>query len=307
MGKRRPAWLAEDERTWDHIRIHERVLMHPDTSVFDLAVYAVLCWHANAATGESKPGQPTIAAEAKCSPRKVRDAIHVLETIRLIDVIRVVGKPIVYRLLAPPKDPIRMPLEEISAACGAAPTPACGAVLQIGPWHEVPQTPACGATVQIGPRHVVPQNNKEESFQKEPEKNLNPLEERLFETDESSNPQTAKPAPKREPDPLWDALVASLHWNPKELTKPARGSISAALRDLREVDATPEEVERRASRYRAKYPNAALTPNALAKHWSGLSADIPLPVSGSKVYRDADVWGERPTEGEGGITWKVMN
>jgi hypothetical protein len=58
-----------------------------------------------------------------------------------------------------------------------------------------------------------------------------------------------------------------------EITKSMRGSINAALRDLREVGATAPEVGVRARRYRRRWPNVSLTPTALAKQWATLTAD----------------------------------
>lgn len=163
MGSRRPPWLAEDERTWDHITVHQRVLQHPDLSIYERGVYCVLAWHANAETGASQPGQPTIGKEAGCSERRVRDAISILEATHLIEVSRDPGKPIVYRLLSPPKEPVRVPSsgevsDGLTPARGAALTPARGAAVQIGGRHVVPLTPAGAAD---GPRQEVPHNKKE--------------------------------------------------------------------------------------------------------------------------------------------------
>lgn len=63
----------------------------------------------------------------------------------------------------------------------------------------------------------------------------------------------------------------------------ARGQLNAALRDIRtqepELASTDNsyllsaEIHERAKMYRAVFENAALTPNALAKHWQRVKAE----------------------------------
>lgn len=197
MSGRRAVWLAEDERKWDHITVHQRVLQHPDLSIYERGVYCVLAWHANAETGESHPGQPTIGKEAGCSERRVRTAIGVLQATRLIDIIHEPGKPIIYRLLSPPKEPIRLKTTGNT-------TPAGGAALGNEPRQEVPHsdpdTPAGGADV---PRQEVPHNKKE---------SLNEEEALKESTSAIANSKTPKPKPapktKAPPHPETSALVA---------------------------------------------------------------------------------------------------
>lgn len=201
MSGRRAVWLAEDERKWDHITVHQRVLQHPDLSIYERGVYCVLAWHANAETGESHPGQPTIGKEAGCSERRVRTAIGVLEATRLIQVIHEPGKPIIYRLLSPPKDPVRLKPPGISTDT----TPAGGAGLGNAPRQEVPDsdsvTPAGGAD---GPRQEVPHNKKESLDEEEALK--------ATSTPAIANSKTPKPKPapkaKAPPHPDTTALAA---------------------------------------------------------------------------------------------------
>lgn len=58
------------------------------------------------------------------------------------------------------------------------------------------------------------------------------------------------------------------HLEADQITKAARSSINGALSQLRQVNATPDEVRRRAAIYHQRYEVAALTPPALAKHWA---------------------------------------
>ena len=55
------------------------------------------------------------------------------------------------------------------------------------------------------------------------------------------------------------------------LTRTARGQLNKAAKELREIDATEEQVRHKAKAYKAQYPNATLTPTALIKHWSSFA------------------------------------
>jgi hypothetical protein len=75
-------------------------------------------------------------------------------------------------------------------------------------------------------------------------------------------------------DLIFEALCAATGTDARSLTKPGRGALNAALRDIRAAspEVTPAEVERRANRYARKFPTAALTASALAKHWAACAA-----------------------------------
>lgn len=78
-------------------------------------------------------------------------------------------------------------------------------------------------------------------------------------------------------DPLFDALLLALGIKIEDLTSSARGAINKALKDLREVGATPTEVRARAQRYKQLYPTwGALTASALAKHWPSLAVAVAV-------------------------------
>ena len=83
--------------------------------------------------------------------------------------------------------------------------------------------------------------------------------------------ETVKPKAPRPADPLWDAMIAACRIDPTTLTGSERGRINKALKELREVGATPTDIERRATAYRKKYPDAAITPTALTGNWSQLT------------------------------------
>ena len=78
----------------------------------------------------------------------------------------------------------------------------------------------------------------------------------------------------RNRDPILDVLAALDGSDLSQVTQGAWGAAAKARKDIMEVtpDVTPEEIQRRADRYRLKFPNSALTPSAVAKHWGALSA-----------------------------------
>ena len=79
------------------------------------------------------------------------------------------------------------------------------------------------------------------------------------------------PHPGRKNDPLWDAVMDACGVKSEDLTKSARGGYNKAVSELRNVGADPADIPTRARNYRRAYPNAALTPTALAKHWAALA------------------------------------
>jgi hypothetical protein len=82
----------------------------------------------------------------------------------------------------------------------------------------------------------------------------------------AASPQQ-KPAKK---DELFEAVAEAcgIDWN--NLTPSGRGPLNKAVKELRDIGVTPDQVGGRAAAYRKTYPDAPLTPNALAKHWAAL-------------------------------------
>lgn len=86
---------------------------------------------------------------------------------------------------------------------------------------------------------------------------------------EDSLPAPAKQARKR--DELFDCLAKAEGSNPVQLTKRAARTVAVAIAEIRKAspDVTPEEIARRAERYRRVMPQGStLTASALAKHWA---------------------------------------
>jgi hypothetical protein len=98
----------------------------------------------------------------------------------------------------------------------------------------------------------------------------------------------------RKRDPIWDAVCEAFQLRP--VTKRERTRVGGIVRDLKLKEAQPSDVWVRLARYRAQWPNAADTPEALLKHWDRF-ATPPKPEpgrirSGQNVYGRVDFGGD---------------
>ena len=75
----------------------------------------------------------------------------------------------------------------------------------------------------------------------------------------------------RKTDNLFETVAEVCGIGLTTLTRTARGQLNKAAKELREIDATDEQVRHKAKAYKAQYPNATLTPTALIKHWSSFA------------------------------------
>ena len=84
-------------------------------------------------------------------------------------------------------------------------------------------------------------------------------------------PLSATPPKSERRDNLFEVIAESCGISLTGITRSARGQLNKAVKELREVGATSEQVKHKAKAYRAQYPNATLTPTALIKHWSSFA------------------------------------
>ena len=85
----------------------------------------------------------------------------------------------------------------------------------------------------------------------------------------------------RKRDYLFEAVIRVAGWEQKQLTDSARGSVNKAVREIREVGGTPDEVIAKGRRYWTRYPNAKPrrpSPATLARHWPALVDSSPMGV-----------------------------
>ena len=85
----------------------------------------------------------------------------------------------------------------------------------------------------------------------------------------SNHPEPSVTAPGRKRDPIWDALTV-IYGEPE--TRSERGRRNTAAKELRDIDVTPDEIQRRAAEYRRRWPDIEFTPTGLAGNWTLLSA-----------------------------------
>lgn len=91
----------------------------------------------------------------------------------------------------------------------------------------------------------------------------------------------AAPSAPRARDPLFEAVVEVCYGTDHQsITRTERSRVNRALRELREVGATPEDVYARAVEYRARSPDYPLTPQTLTKMWT----DLAIPRGGSRDH-----------------------
>lgn len=70
-------------------------------------------------------------------------------------------------------------------------------------------------------------------------------------------------------DPIWDTVEAE--WWAGGVPEPSRKRVGKIVRDLKALNATPEDIADRIAAYRAKWPTMDCTPEAIIKHWCQLN------------------------------------
>jgi hypothetical protein len=101
---------------------------------------------------------------------------------------------------------------------------------------------------------------------------------------------------ERQRDYAYEALAEVTNSDPSV----ARGALNAALRDIRlqsEIEDSyllGAEVHERSKQYLAVFPDAALTPTALAKHWSRLPEEAKKLKRGGVNLHAPEPEPERP-------------
>jgi predicted transcriptional regulator len=88
---------------------------------------------------------------------------------------------------------------------------------------------------------------------------------------EEAKPKKTKSLAPRERNPIWDALLVTCGVDPNNVNSSEASRYGRMVRILKESNATPEEIQSRATVYRRKFPNATLTPTALVNRWSECS------------------------------------
>lgn len=83
--------------------------------------------------------------------------------------------------------------------------------------------------------------------------------------------QTLTQRTQRKSDELWDAVIAVCRTDASAFSPAERGIANRAVKELRDMGVTPEQVRARARRWREVYPKAKLTPRGLTANWGSLA------------------------------------
>jgi hypothetical protein len=101
-----------------------------------------------------------------------------------------------------------------------------------------------------------------------------PPAEAGFRSEPSENRQVeplATASRERPRDVLFETVADVCGYNLKALTKTARGRLNAAVKELRDIQADPDQIVRFAPRWKQTYPDATLTPQAITGNWAALA------------------------------------
>lgn len=236
-----------------------------------------ICW----------PSQQSICSMTKLSERAVRDSIRSLEEAVEIETRKAIRRRTrinVYRVvlgdyasveLDPDNLPFRM-LEPFSTTVEIA---ARKALLEGSDDRQILPVVngATTGTFQRDDRQISPLSKEG------PEGNR--------QTEETKTVSSV-PADAAEGDGGFEislALSAELGVALATLTRSERGGWELAVSQLAEVGATAAEIKARCSAYRLRWPDMALTPLALVRHWSFLGAAIEIASSASPLDRWLEV------------------
>lgn len=127
--------------------------------------------------------------------------------------------------------------------------------------------PDVSADVPTGQRVPATSRDKQPKPKPEPEPKPEITMALAAPTQTPAPRETARNGKPRAPDLIWDELLAACGVQAGDVTDTARGAYNAAAKALRKLDPPPGEITRRANAYRLRWPEASLTPTALARRW----------------------------------------
>ena len=98
--------------------------------------------------------------------------------------------------------------------------------------------------------------------------------------------------PKNE---IWDAVTEAFGLSKAEITRSLASQLGKVVKDLKDVNATPEEIFKRYRNYKVLHPNWELTPFALVKHWAAITdshVEKLLDITRKSRDREIDTYTE---------------
>jgi len=222
--------------------------------------------------GGAWPSIATLSRYANCSDRHVQRAIANLVELGEVRVVKQGGgndetrkdrRPNLYKVL------LRCPSH-------------CDGSSQHRTRGDADDTPAGGVTESKERGDISAENGVTPVS---PEPSLEPSSNSIATPSES-------PKKSAKTDELFEAVATACKIDWTVLTPSGRGPINRAVKELRDIGVTPDQVGPRAAAYRRTYPDISLTPTALAKHWAALTpAGTP-----KRAARPACEWCDQPLD-----------
>lgn len=233
-------------------------LLEAEVSDRAVRLYGILARHADKDTGEAIPSRARLAEKLRCSRDSIDRATKELETVGALGV-------------------------EARFDEAGDRTSNLYTVFRVRQGGREAAATGTSTDAATGGREAAAQN--ESQFQRESieREDLAPLAAAVEIIEH-----------QRKRDLLFEAVCEATGTNPSELTKPARGALNTALKNLREVGAIPEEVARRARSYHQRYPDIELTPSALASHWPRLGRPKPAKSDAIQSLYAKEQHAQRP-------------
>ena len=242
--------------------IPEWVLYHPDLDPRAVVLYGVLARHCDR-KGKAFPSRSRLATLLHCSTKTVDRSLRELQAAQAVTW---------ERRLDPAGDPTSsMYLLHVSPPEGVG----------------TPLTPPRDTDVPTGRDTDVALNESQSEREVSPNGLTRaqqvcthqrcPVEEPcwLHQPDEWDGRWILNEGRRR--DALWEATVLAMRRQPG--SKSERGAWNTAVRNLREVEASPLDILARAREYRRRWPKIDITPTGLESNWGLLATPKPGSVS----------------------------
>lgn len=249
---------VEVRLTDTYVVVPNWIRAHPDIDATAISVWCALWSFSSGALDKRKcwPGLEAISTEAKASVRTVQRRLQTLEEIGAISRHRTQSSN-VYTLHFAGGHPDHL----------EPPNPT---------WSQMPSrlaTPDHPDTSPVAneqePRTRT-KNNNHFASQNAGKENLKSLEK--HDSHESER-EDGPPKTTLSHENLFQALVIALGYSPS--TASERGAWNRAVKEIRALNPTRDEVTAKVKNYRSRWPGIDCTPNALAKHWRLLGQPVP--------------------------------
>jgi len=218
-----------------------------------LKVFLVLALHRGNENGKAYPSVDTISRLSGVDCRDVRRHLRTLEDLKFINVTLSTGrKTNHYRI-------------------------------DWGTLVETPQVATLGKSTQV--QNANPGGNAPPTLV---ETRRNPGQIHPPEHSRTENEQSI-PAAR---GALWDSICQVFDFDPNPKARTHKTRLGKLVREFGELNATPDEISKRADRLRRTWGDKCHTPESLHKHWGKFAADVADTPRGDRTARVAAAAGK---------------